>query len=789
MKYLLSRYNGIFPCLIISLLMLPLHLRGEEPLSISGTVSGDNGNAITGAVVSALVNDSTAVDVAITDETGRYVLEHPGDARFLKASKPGFTDVIKERGLTDGGEVNFTLTESPVTLDEFTVTARRATLQSKPGMFVFNPGDIAKHVPNAARVLEYVPLLQTDKNTIQIISKIGNAVIHINGERPMVDQTVILDWLRSMSPEKIKGVEIIMNPGIGYGGSELTTGIVNIILDDDHKGTFGTVDISGGYSNRRLSSVHPRFNIFYQNHSLLVSGYADHYHGDYRDEEYNLLDNTAMGFKRESTQKSQDKRERLQAGICGEYRFNRQSIAATLNYGGDYSKEVSDLWQTETSTDPHSLKEEKSLSDNIDKTPFQSSLQGGIRYIRAFNQTGTSRLTVTLMGTGVPTAKNDRLLRVYNGFDPVPETLKETMDQSYEIKSGSGGFNANFLNQFKDGSILMVYLLGSYSQERERATSPDDYYDFQCNKATGGLSAAYNRQWSRVFGTRIGLQEGFIRRWIYLHGEGEHYNDTFFKFVPNISLSFALGGGLHNINVDWTSSVNDFGSLNPHKQWLSSNTYYMGDPHLGINQSHNFSISYLAINKFFLKVGYSKSEGPGSDYYSYDSEGNTVYRPMNNKRSRILNANFNYNQSFFDYRWTVSASASFRWYNSFTDTQTGAMSAHSVNYWLSVFTGVGILPQYDFSATGNYSFTSETTELTEKISGRHSLNFGLRKGFPFDLDISADISIPLTTVSSTLYSPGLTQIRRTKYAKDVRIGLSVSWSFGKESIERVQPVI
>lgn len=768
--------------------MLPLHLRGEEPLSISGTVSGDNGNAITGAVVSALVNDSTAVDVAITDETGRYVLGHPGEARFLKASKPGFTDVIKERELTDGGEVNFTLTESPVTLDEFIVTARRATLQSKPGMFVFNPGDIAEHVPNAARVLEYVPLIQMGNNTLKILSKKNTALIHINGKLPVISQTSVLEWLQTMQPDKIKGIEIIMNPGVRYGGDEQNAGIVNIILDDDHKGTFTTASVNMNYDERQLSSIAPNLNLFYQNHNFLLNVYANHYHYDGRSEEHDILDNTNIWIRRETTEKSESQSESLRAGINGEYRFGLNSIGIALNYSGSYSKNLSRLWQTEHSThEPGSISE--NLSVNQERKPWMSVLDGRVRYIRVLDRERTSTLTIMGIYSGIPSSKTDRLMDVYPGSELIATSPATTLDQSYKTKMANSGFDATYDKRFADGSSLVADLLAYYVHDREISVSTDDRYDFTNNTMGVWLSASYNRQWSRIFATRVGVKEQFTRRWLYLNDENERYNDSFFNFIPNVSLSFSLGGGRHNINVDWTAYTRDpsSGSLNPHKSWISSDSYYMGNPHIGIKTHNKFSLQYSAINRFFFSAGYLHGKGMSSDYIVYDTEGNTVFTPMPNKTSHNLNLDFNYNQSFFNYRWTVNASASMYWRNDFADIQDGSkISNHSVNYSFGVFTRVVILPQYDFSATARYGYFSKITELTSKSSHSNNLSFGLRKGFDFNLDISANINIPLNETTSTLYSPGLTRIRTSKYRRDISASLSLSWYFGKTTIERLQ---
>lgn len=49
----------------------------------------------------------------------------------------------------------------------------------------------------------------------------------------MIDQELLLQKLKALPADKIKRVELIMNPGAEYEGSEHEGGIVNIILEDD----------------------------------------------------------------------------------------------------------------------------------------------------------------------------------------------------------------------------------------------------------------------------------------------------------------------------------------------------------------------------------------------------------------------------------------------------------------------------------------------------------------------------------------------------------------------------
>lgn len=77
-------------------------------------------------------------------------------------------------------------------------------------MFVFEPGDLSKYVSNASKVLDYVPLLgRPEKDRLSIFSKPGNATIFINGEKPLMEDQVILDKLRALPPDKIKKIEQI----------------------------------------------------------------------------------------------------------------------------------------------------------------------------------------------------------------------------------------------------------------------------------------------------------------------------------------------------------------------------------------------------------------------------------------------------------------------------------------------------------------------------------------------------------------------------------------------------
>ena len=371
------------------------------------------------------------------------------------------------------------------------------------------------------------------------------------------------------------------------------------------------------------------------------------------------------------------------------------------------------------------------------------------------------------------------------------EEVIHTIDQSTDYKQSGDGLNVQLSKEFGDGSTLSVRAQAHYDNTQIRYTALDDRFLFDYGQWAQAFTVSYNKEWTDFFSSRLGLREEYVNRKITGDDSSAEYKKGFLLWLPNVSLSFVMRGGLHNINVDWatTPSYPRLSQLNPHKTWYNSSSYSQGNPEMPITTTHSVSINYSFLNDYFISCKYHTGKSSNSQYMSLDNLGNTVYTDLMNEKYNIFSLDVNYSKSFFKYRWQIRCNGSLKWNNSVANVGNGSMAIHSLDYYLRLYTRVVISRRYGLKGDATYSWTSGEKYLTYRNSYSHSLYFSISKDLWKNAEISANIRVPLTSGHVTyVNASSLTSIDTDKYNRDISGSISFSWFFGKNSIERVENI-
>lgn len=192
---------------VILLFLMSLSVSAQV---LTGIVVGADKEPLPFANV-VLLKDSTFVSGVVTDDSGRFVFEHPStSANRIKIAMVGYEDYLAPMAPT-GDFGTIMLNESSVMLDEVVVKANLPTTRLKGNAMVTSvENSVLSKLGTANDVLSHLPLVSESDGSFTVFGK-GTPLIYINGK--LVRNPTELSQLSS---ENIRSVEVVTNPGAQY---------------------------------------------------------------------------------------------------------------------------------------------------------------------------------------------------------------------------------------------------------------------------------------------------------------------------------------------------------------------------------------------------------------------------------------------------------------------------------------------------------------------------------------------------------------------------------------------
>lgn len=190
-------------------------------------------------------SDSAFVKGAITDETGKFVLENIEKGTYwVLASYMGY--IKKEKLITLNNKkvtCNFLLIQKSHSLSEISVTAQKKAVHYTLEKTII---DVSQNKTvlggSAIDVIKTVPSVDIDINEKISYRGSNKVMILINGEK-----TELTNSLSQIPAEQIEKIELINNPSAKYD-AEGMSGIINIVLkSNDKRKKKTTMMLNAGY--------------------------------------------------------------------------------------------------------------------------------------------------------------------------------------------------------------------------------------------------------------------------------------------------------------------------------------------------------------------------------------------------------------------------------------------------------------------------------------------------------------------------------------------------------------
>jgi len=261
------------------LFLLSFSILNAQQVIIKGRVVNKEQQPIEYVHISVRTVDSITIRQYTTDESGIFYFELNSGRYNIRFEKFGqsLTKEIDAQNILDLGDVDFWKSEI---IDEVRLIKKKKRIEKKVDRIVFNVENAISLVGSTALdALASAPriIVQNDK-----ISMIGRSYIMLMIDNRLVplSQDDLANYLKSISSDTIKSIEVIPNPPAQYS-AEGNSGIVNIItkahsMNNGWNGVIRSTYQQASYArgtfgtdfNIKTNKLQAHLNLNYSNGSL-----------------------------------------------------------------------------------------------------------------------------------------------------------------------------------------------------------------------------------------------------------------------------------------------------------------------------------------------------------------------------------------------------------------------------------------------------------------------------------------------------------------------------------------
>ena len=732
--------------LFVFLWAVPVKTQINDLSLLQGSVLDRNGEAVVGAVVSCIaLPDSTVVGCSVVNENGAFQIkmtEKLHENILLEVSCLGYEkSYIKPSG--DG--LIITLEESATRLQEVVVTASAARLKQEPGKLIYKPSPSEVVSIDSYELLRYAPLICVENNTVSILGK-GTSTIYINGRKPVMDNASLMEMLRSLPADKIEKIEIIMSPNSSHKAST-TGGIVNIVMKKNpNEGLTGSASVSATYLGERIT---PRASLYlgYSKNKLNASANLSYKYYNSQDEK-----ETTYNYKESYTNilnstNSQTNGHFLNGNISLSYDLTKRStMGASFHIGGSESNSKS---TTISSNFLRGTIDKYSKSYSETENPFQKPEMSIVAYYNLKTDDKGSNLDVSANYSSSVNATFGSM-EYASGVDSHELIPYSLFQQNTTVDSYGYEFKGSYSHSFNDGSSLKSgyefdashfsddFVRNDYNG-KEYVKNEDSSNLFEYDEKLNALYFTYDREWSDVISTTLGLRAENTNIKGNQVSSNEKFNRNYWNFFPQLDLLVDLANGKHSIALDLSRSIVRpfYNYLNPFKIWTSENTYSMGNIHLKPMIYSDVNLRYRFLGDYIIGASYSYGSDSFSEYRFLAENNTTVSSVANFGNEQSLSFYCNAEKVFFNGVWRMSLNAAADY-----DRNQGTIDGQDVSY--KTWTGeAGIRNIFKISSSGiratlSYNYYTPLRGISRVGHHKHLLSASFSKEFKFGGTISVD---------------------------------------------------
>ena len=764
----------------------------REATRYKGTVLDETGQPLPYANVALLSpRDSTLITGGVTNESGLFVIPCEQTGVLARITYVGYRPVYRHCKTAHLGTIK--MQPGSTRLNGVMVSASTPRLMQEPGKFIFKPSPSEVAGIDSYELLRYAPLICVENNTVSILGK-GTSTIYINGRKPVMDNASLMEMLRSLPADKIEKIEIIMSPNSSHKAST-TGGIVNIVMKKNpNEGLTGSASVSATYLGERIT---PRASLYlgYSKNKLNASANLSYKYYNSQDEK-----ETTYNYKESYTDilnstNSQTNGHFLNGNISLSYDLTKRSTLGT-----SFDIAGSERNSKSTTTSSNYLRgtiDKYSKSYSETENPYRKPQMSIVAYYHLKTDDKGSNLDVS---ANYSSSLNASLgtMQYASGVESREVVPYSLFKQNTTVDSYGYEFKADYSHSFHDGSSLKSgyeFDASHLSDDFVRLDHDGNEYVknesssnlFIYDEKVNALYMTYNRKWSNVISTTLGLRAENTNVKGNQVSSNERFNRNYWNLFPQLNLLLNLANGKHSIALDLSRSIVRpfYNNLNPFKIWTSENTYSMGNIHLKPMIYSGAVLSYRFLGDYIIGVSYNYGSDALSDYSFLAGNNTTVSSVANFGNEQSLSLYGNVEKVFFNGIWRMSLNAAAEY-----ERNQGAIDGQDVSY--KTWAGeAGIRNIFKFSASGirttlSYNYYTPLRGISRVGHHKHLLSASFSKEFKFGGTISVDASNLLNYRPAYHYNTESYAYREKPKYNNISLQIRYTHKFGQSRVRGAQ---
>lgn len=709
---------------------------------LTGSLIAGSDEVIADALVQLLkAKDSSLVKTEFTDEKGiyRFLGIAPGDY-FIQANVLGYKSYsgsvfsVNEKTLLEP----FLLVKSEVTLNEVTVTTRKAYIEREQGKMIVNvENSIASAGSSAFEVIEKSPGVKIDNNdNISFKGKQG-VNVWIDGKPTPMTGADLANYLRGIPSFSIEKIEFIANPSAKYDASG--TAIINVKLKKDKRvGTNGTLSLAYGQgvypkSNNGFTFNHrnKKVNLYVNYNNAFRKGYnslrldrnfyaSDTFKGAYVQNNYLVMD-----FKNHIAKMGVDyfidSKNTIAVAINGaNNRFNPTGDNVAQVY--DDAKINTSYFETQNRSRDWWYNNSINFNYKHLFDSLGSELTTDIDYAHYGNQTQQNFTT--------------RYFNLSNQEYQSPYMLYGDINGGLDIYSVKG----DYAKPLKYNTRLESGIKSSYVVADNNVAFYDKSNGLSIYDSTKSNHFIYTENINAVYTTfakewkKISAQMGLRVENTHITGNQLVYHSSFDTSYTQLFPSAFIGYQVnekHSVELNYSRRIERAGynQLNPFKYYLDPTTYKSGNPYLQPQTTHSFELTHVYKQKIYTTASFGRTNKNIIE----------VIAPAPNQQKLTIQTYYNLSRAeVYSLNVSVPFEVSKWWYtandvNLFYATYSGNLANTTITNVGNINVNINTVNTFNFSSTfsgelsGNYRAKEVYAFETVKPIGY--INLGFQKKF------------------------------------------------------------
>lgn len=172
--------------------------------------------------------DSTLKTGVVTNKNGEFEIEEKRGDYFVEILFIGKSLFIRNITLDRKIDLGVIKVDNSTTMQEIVIIKEKKLLEKKSDRLVFNVENLTIATEgDVLDILKITPRIKVQNDQISVIGKSGISVM-INDRMTFLSGSDLVNFLRTLTSDEIKSIEVITNPPAKYN-AEGNSGIINII--------------------------------------------------------------------------------------------------------------------------------------------------------------------------------------------------------------------------------------------------------------------------------------------------------------------------------------------------------------------------------------------------------------------------------------------------------------------------------------------------------------------------------------------------------------------------------